>query len=114
MPTLITTRAIEQSTFAVVCEFTDETGAAVIPNPGVTWTLTDAGGNPINSRNQVAIDPAATVTIVLTGNDLQRTGDSDTGVRHLTVRGTYNSTLGTNLPLVDSCRFIVADLKAVT
>ena len=103
--------AIEQSTFAVEISFTDEEGAALIPNSGLTWTLTDKEGTVINARQDVAITSASTVTVVLSGGDLNT---DDGNYRVLTIEGTYNSSLGNNLPLKDQAEFYISDLVAVT
>lgn len=111
MPTTLTTRAIDKSTYVINCAFTDEAGAAVIPD-SITWTLTDDAGTVINSRSAVAVaPPAASIDIVLSGNDLKY---SDGAPRVLTINAVYDSTLGSNLPLKDSVRFMVSDLISVT
>lgn len=111
MPTKLTTNAIERSTYVITATFTDEDGDAEIPNSGLTWTLTNEHGTVINSRTAVAITAASTINIVLSGADL----DIDDGkFRVVTVEGTYNSTLGSNLPIKDEARFTVSNLTAVT
>ena len=110
MPTDLTDMAVDQSTFVVACAFTDEDGDAVTPNL-IVWSLTDDDGAAINARSDVAVAvPAASIDIVLSGDDLKY---SDGPIRVLTVEATYDSTLGTDLPLRDSVRFAVADLVAV-
>lgn len=110
MPTSITTRAVDQSTYVVNCAFKDENGAAVTPD-SITWKLTDDAGNVINGRSAVAVAaPAASIDIVLSAGDLDY---SDGAARVLTVLAVYDSTLGSNLPLKDSVRFMVSDLVAV-
>lgn len=117
MPTRLTVRAVEQSTFVVTAAFTDETGAAVVPNSGLTWSLYARVGSPpvdtvVNSRDQVAIASAASVDIVLSGDDLALVaGQSKT--RYVLVEGTYSSTLGT-LPLKDEVSFEIDDLVGVS
>lgn len=103
--------AVEQSTFVVTVSFTDETGAAVTPNAGLTWTLTDRHGTVINSRSAVSITPGESVEIVLSGNDLDFDGAD--ALRLLTVQGTYNSDAGNNLPLKEEVEFVVRGLTLV-
>lgn len=99
----LNTIATENSTFPVRLTFTDEDGAALVPS-AVTWTLTDLAGLVINSREDVAATPGATVTIVLSGADLE-VGSAVQVERMLTVEATYSSSLGAGLPLVEEIRF---------
>lgn len=112
MPTKLSTRAIEESTYIVTAAFTDEDGSPVTPNAGLTWTLTDGSGTVINSRTAVSITPDTSVDIVLSGNDLALSANKDEE-RCFLIKGTYNSsTYGNNLPFADECRFTVDNLKA--
>lgn len=107
MPVTLSAHAREKNTFGIVASFFDEVGAALTPNSGMTWTMTNEAGTVINSRTAVAISSATSVTIVLSGADL----DLDDGaVRVVTVECTYNSGLGSNLPLKDQVTFFVDDL----
>jgi hypothetical protein len=117
MPTRLTVKAVERSTFVVTAAFTDETGAAVVPNSGLTWSLYKRVGAPpvdtiVNSRNQVAIASASSVSIVLSGADLALTA-GQTRARYVLIEGTYTSTLGT-LPIKDEVVFEIVDLVGVT
>ncbi len=112
MPTTLTTPAVEQSTFAIVASFTDETGAAVAPNTGLTWTLVDNAGVVINSRLNVAITSASTITIVLHGADLALTAGASRK-RRVLIKGTYNSSLGTNMEIKDEVTFSIMNLEGV-
>jgi hypothetical protein len=100
----------------ILVAFTDTTGSAVPPNAGLTWSLFDADGNVVNSREDVAIDPAESVTIVLSGDDLALASGETGGVyRYLLIKGTYNSsTLGNNALLRLQCAFPIADYVGVT
>jgi hypothetical protein len=107
MPTTLTTRAVDESTYIVNCAFKDENAAPVIPNV-ITWTLTNDTGIVINARQDVVIAvPAASVDILLTGMDLDY---ADGAARILTIDATYNSPLGSDLPLRESIRFLIEDL----
>ena len=115
MPTTLTTPAIEESTFAIVASFTDDAGASVVPNSGLVWSLYKVVGGVetvVNSRSTVAITAAASVTIVLSGSDLAlAAGESAT--RYVVIEGTYNSSLGSNLPLKEQVRFSILRLVGV-
>ena len=111
MTTLLTAQATEGSTFVVTVPFVDEDGTPVIP-ASIKWSLTDDEGDAVNSRTDVAIvTPAATIDIVLKGLDLPSPGDQMRSV-YLTVEATYNSSLGTGLPLNVQCRIEVLPLEA--
>ena len=110
MATVLSVSAVEESTFIVSAAFTDEAGTAVIPAT-ITWTLTDINGVVINSREDVSITPAATIYIVLTGDDLA--ASSDFKERIVTVSATYNSDYGTGLSLKAAAIFDLENLVAV-
>jgi len=112
MPIVMDDEAIEESTFVIAVSFLDENGNAVAPNNGLKWHLTDLFGNIVNSREDVAITPATTVTILLMGDDLALPNRSDP-LRVVTVEGTYNSSLGNDLPLKDEARFRIRNLVKV-
>jgi hypothetical protein len=107
----ITVMPPEKGTAKVTVTFSDETGASVAPS-AVTWTLTDRAGNVINDRLDVAVTPGATVTFALYGNDLAITGND--AQRVLLIEATYNSSLGSNLPLKAQAFFTVAELVGVS
>ena len=107
--TLLDDEAVEQSTFGIQVDFTDEAGSELTPNEGtIEWTLTDADGTVINSREQEAVASASTITVTLSGDDLQileAEASEETVYRVFTVEAEYNSDLGNNLPLRDACGF---------
>lgn len=116
MATILTVNAQEKSTYVVTCDFKDEDGQDVIPTSAV-WTLTDEDGTPINSREDVAFPSlAASVDIVLTGDDLKiDTGFAGTAQeRTFTVEAVYDSSLGTGLTLKAAAKFNIENLIAVT
>jgi len=104
---------VEKSTYIVTVAFTNEDGDSVIPNSGLNWSLSDLEGNIVNSRTAVALTPAATVNIILSGLDLALVDGKDT-YRVLTVEGTYNSLLGSSLPIKDSVVFLIRNLRKVS
>jgi len=103
--------AVEQSTYEIDVTFSTR-GGLFAPNAGLTWTLTNAQGAVINGREDVAIDSASVVTVVLSGDDLALFS-SQPAQRFLTIKGTYNSDAGTNLPLKGQAQFTVVNLVAV-
>jgi len=111
MPTVLTAQAVEKSTFVITASFYDEDNNLVAPTT-LTWTLTDQFGLVMNSRVAVTLTPAATVTVVLHGDDLALPDRSRTG-RVLTFQGVYQSSLGT-LELKDAVEFTIIDLVAVS
>lgn len=115
MPTRLTENALEEATYIITFAPTDENGDAVTPNAAsCTWTLTDLAGNVVNSRSAVAITSATSMNVVLSGNDLA-VGDSYyNDWRKVTLQGTYNSTLGNNLPIKEEATFRITRLVAVT
>lgn len=102
MPTKLKTAFNEDGTGVVSCEFFDENGESVLPN-SITWALTDNEGTVINNREAENKTPGTAIDIVLTGDDLQP------GTLFVTIWGTYDSDLGTDLPFKDWCSFKVRD-----
>ena len=116
--TELTKRAKEKSTYMVNVAFKDEDDAAVTPNVGtVVWTLSDKYGNPVNSLEDQAEASAATVTIVMSALDLQVLSNERTFPeveRRLTVYAEYDSDEGTDLPIIDSCKFFIRNLRYIS
>lgn len=106
--------AQEEGTYSVKFTFKDELGVLVTPS-SLKWWLTDLGGTVINNRSDVDV---ALVTnpyyLVLTGDDLQMTEIvDDFDYRVLTLKGTYDSELGNNLPLVHAVMFKLSNLLVI-
>lgn len=111
MPSQLSLHAIDKSTYIVVASFTDEQGDAVTPK-SVNWTLSDTAGNIINGRYEVSETPAASVGIVLYGEDLAHLGNSLPRV--VTVEAVYDSvTYGNDLPIKEAIEFLIDDLIVV-
>lgn len=101
---IISTTAKNGSTYIVQADFTDEDGAAVVPNT-IQYSLTDQNGKIINSRDDVSVTPASSISIVLSGDDILV---SDGLTRLVTIEAVYNSaTHGNDLPLVDQAKFTI-------
>lgn len=114
----LTTEAIENGTYMIVVSFLDEDDQAVTPNADtIVWTLSDRYGNPINSREDVAISSSSSVTVVLSGDDLQILSNErrrGTVERRLSIYAEYDSDEGSDLPLTDSCKFNIRNLRYMT
>lgn len=105
----------EEGTVDVDVVFKDENGAAEVPT-AATWTLTDRRGTVINSRSAVTIGSlASTVTITLSGADLAvQSGETARLVpRRLLVKATYDSSLGTGLPMTEEFTFNVINFAGI-
>ena len=82
-----------------VGSFTDQDGNTVSPSniTSLTWTLSDANGNIINSRKDVALTPAASVEIGLVAAETTAgSGDNVSAgyfTRYLLVKYTYDTTI---------------------
>ena len=109
MPSEITYRPIKNSSLVIQFAFTDEDGAAMTP---VTLheTLTDLDGTVIDGIDR-ALTPSSVQTIVYSGTALtlaQGVGRK----RRCRLTGTYDSTYGTGLALVESAVFEIYDDEA--
>jgi hypothetical protein len=106
--------AAEKGTFAVTVSFTDEDGNAITPNSGLKWSLVkDDRITIVNNRENVAISPGTSITIVLSGDDLVKDPGELVTWRYLVTEGTYNGTLGSDLPINDHLRFPIVDIAKV-
>jgi hypothetical protein len=107
----LTSDAVEGSTYIVTVSFADETGATMIP-VSATWSLRDNNQAIVNSRSNVSMTPATSVSIVLSGADLDYEANSST-LRILTVQAVYDGSYGSNLPLVDEYTFNIRPIVGV-
>lgn len=105
----------EKSTIVFRLSFLDEDGNDVVPT-AARWTLTDKDGLVINERRDVPISPlAATVAVVLSGDDLSLEGISAQKYKRIvTVYATYDSSLGTGLPLTEQISFQIGSSILIT
>ena len=113
MTTKATVAAEARSTYVATVSFYDEDGVAAIPT-AIQWTLKDGDMVVVNDRVNVAVAvPASSINIVLYEDDLAMNDtDAEYEVRYLIVAATYNSTLGTGLPLVGVLEFKVLNTFA--
>lgn len=108
----ITDEIAEEGSVGFVFTFTDENGDSMVPG-AIAWTLTSDGGTVINSRENVSVDtPAASTTIILSGDDLA-IGTNGTR-RKILLAYTYTSDLGNDLPGRFEASFQIRNLTAVT
>lgn len=113
-PEILRTIAEEEGTYIIDISFLDEDDLPVTP-VSINWTLTTLDGVIVNARNKIAIGiPAATVAVVLSGNDLKLLEHTTSfSWRLLTVKAKYNSSLAPGLPLHGAVRFKVRNLRLV-
>lgn len=84
--------------------FKDEDGSAVTPT-AIRWSLTTPNGIVVNEREHVSVTPDTTVSVLLEGDDLQV---GAYGIeRVFLVRALYDSTLGSNIPLIEQAKFAI-------
>lgn len=120
---ILTLAAAENGTYAIDdIQFLDEDDNAVVPNADtVTWCLTDNDGNVINNREDVALTSALSMTIVLSGDDLEVSGNPERTVkknyfdieiyqRRVAIRGEIDSTLGNDLPVTKEFAFNIENI----
>jgi hypothetical protein len=115
MPRKLNIKGNEKSTVVFTITFKDENKAAVIPS-SITWSLLTPKGTIVNNRKDVSVaTPAASIDIVLSGNDLA-TGSTKVNAtvnRHLTVKAVYDSDAGTGLTSTEEFVFLVYNLSGV-
>ena len=113
MPTALAEKAVEKSTFVISASFYDESDPPVLVTPNtISWKLTDEFGGQISGALGT-IAPSSTVDIVLSGDNLIITSEGHL-VRLLYVETTYDSNLGSNLPLKDYVRFEIDPIRVVS
>ena len=100
----------EEGTGIFRCIFKDELGALVTP-ASLFWDLTALDGTVV-AYNQEVTSLTSTLYLVLYGSDMRiLEGEDSYGERLLTLRGTYNSSNGSGLPLNKQIKFKVQNLK---
>jgi hypothetical protein len=102
----------ERSSFDVPVTFLDDgTGTSGVAPKTASWRLTTATGAVVNNRTGVVIDPAPSVMIPLTPDDLTLVENSDR-VRQIIVSGTYDSEqLGPDRAFVHVITFQIKAIK---
>ena len=108
---MIVVQPNEQGTAVVTITPTDEDGEVLtigqLTNP--KWQLMKVDGTIVNNRS-FTNGSLSNLTFVLSGDDLAIDALSDTGERVISFQATYNSTVGSNLPLIGECTFTIAKI----
>ncbi|MCD4675327.1 MAG: hypothetical protein K8S18_04940 [Desulfobacula sp.] len=108
MTTSISIKPSEKGTAVATIAPTDEDGVALtigqLTNP--QWQLMKTDGTIVNDRAFASCALTA-LSWVLQGADLAIFGSSDSGNRVLSVQATYDSSLGSGLPLRGECKFTI-------
>lgn len=91
---------LDGGTIILSASFQDEDGAAVVPNE-LTYTLLNEYEEVVNSRENITITPAESVSVTLSGDDLPA------GTLYWVIEGTYDSSAGSDLQLVGYAYFHV-------
>lgn len=115
MPFTLSTHFVEESSGSIIIRFRDRDDQPVVPT-AAKWTLTEESGTVINGRQDVSIaTPSTMEEILLKGADLAlSTSFQGTSEKKIfTVQATYDSDLGSDIPLNDQCEFFVDALVAV-
>jgi len=106
--------ANEKSSFTIPITFYSAVTGEVVTPTTIVWSLRTVGGIVVNGRNQVSLSPAATVTILLNGDDLNLFEADGGPARRVTIEATYDSTLGNGLHLTDEVEFKINPLVGIT
>ena len=106
MPAVLTTKAVDKSTYKVTATYLDATGAAVTPN-AIVWKLCNFDGVTVNSRTGTTETPGTSNTVLLGALDLDA---SDGQGRVMTWIGDYDGDGDTGLPLKAAVQFEIEDL----
>ncbi len=119
---ILTKRAKENSTYAVVVQFLDENGDSVTPTAAPEWTLSRCDGTEIDTGTVTA---AETMNIILSGTQLAvsdteaRQYREEAGcktayvTRRLSVSGVVTTDLGSDLPVTNEFLFVIDNLAAI-
>lgn len=110
--TSISVKPMQEGSAFVTVTFADENDDPVTPNTGtLKWTLTDQRGNVVNERDQVPVAEGASVTIVLSGDDLAKTSYGLTRV--ILLECEYDSSEGNDIPLKVQGSFSIEEVLAL-
>lgn len=111
MPTNLTLKANEGSTYIITGVFKDAAGTNTeLYNS--TYSLLDENGNIVNSiEDEAFATSGGEYDFVFTGDDLYI--GTQGKVRYLKTEGQYNSDEGNGLWLRDTAKFNIEDLKGV-
>ncbi len=104
----------EESGIGYKIEFLNDEGEAATPLANtIFWDLRDDAGEFVNSKEDVAITPSASIVYVATTGDDNIVTDG-LKKRSLRVRAKYNSTnLGNGIDLIVTREYTIIDRKGV-
>jgi hypothetical protein len=109
--------AKQEGSIIIPCTFKDDDDDETPKAPtSITWRLTDDNNNVINDRDSEDVTPAASINILLEGDDLPwlAVDPSDTYSVYLLISWTYNSaTLGTAVSQKEQVEITVVNLAGV-
>lgn len=110
--TLTNVAPAENGTIKISVSFTDEDGSAATPKT-LTKTLTDSAGTIMNSIDGVAVSSlSSSMVFMLSGDDLG-IPDSTKLRRNFLLKGTYDSSNGTDLAIVVEVVFNIKDMVGI-
>ena len=116
MATMLSVTMDEGGAYVITISCTDEDGNAKNPKT-LNWTLTTEDGQTIiNNREDVEItNPTSEEVVVLNGDDCMVLPHETSRkiIRLFTVKGTYDSDLGTDLNLRGQCYIQLENYPAI-
>lgn len=101
----------EQGTTVMNVSFKDERNREIIPKTSA-FQLMKLDRSIIGTRTFANGDFTGNI-VVLSGDDLAIFGDNDTRFRIFAVRGTYDSTLGDDLPINCEIEFVITRIMNI-
>jgi hypothetical protein len=104
--------AVEGSTYILSFGCSNEAGTPIIPVTAA-WSLHDNSGDVVNGRSEISLSVLSTImSVVLSGADLAYDPNSS-NARVFTVKGTYNSSYGSGLPIAEEFSFAIRPLTGI-
>jgi len=105
------TNPCDSGSAIITLSFLDENDE-VTPVSSLQWQLINKAGDIINERD-FASNSFSGDTVVLSGADLLLQTNLDSGERWFAVKGTYNSSAGSDLPIIGELKFTIVDVKNI-
>lgn len=102
----LSTKPKEKGTAVFSVSITDEAGNALVfaQLKNAQWQMTTYKGTVVSGCSY-ADSSLTSLTWVISGDQLAIFGTSDTGIRKITFKATYDGDLGNDLPIHDECQF---------
>ena len=73
------------------------------------WQLMRRDGTVVNDRTFES-SSMTSLEFILSGEDLEIFNDGDSRIRFISFQAKYNSTIGSNLPLIDAAKFEITSV----